>query len=160
LIRTANQDRTRGDRGDVRRRARRTRAHLRAKGLNEDQARELATRIFCDKDTALDTLAPEELGIDPEQLGGSACIAAGTSFVLFPVGAVVPVIPFLFLNGTNAAFVSLALSTLALFLIGAGITLLTGRNIFYSGLRQVIFGLAAAGLTFGIGHLIGVSLIG
>jgi vacuolar iron transporter family protein len=101
-----------------------------AKGLTEDQARELATHIFRDKDTALDTLAREGHGIDPEQLGGSACIAARTSFVLFAVGAVIPVIPFLFLNGTYAAFVSLALSTMALFLIGAGITRLTGTQHF------------------------------
>jgi VIT1/CCC1 family predicted Fe2+/Mn2+ transporter len=115
---------------------------------------------MADRGTVLDTLAREELGIDPESLGGSAWAAAGTSFALFAAGAVVPVLPFLFLAGASAVAVSLALSALALFGIGAGITLLTGRGVLFSGGRQVLFGLAAAGLTFGVGRLIGVSLAG
>lgn len=131
-----------------------------AKGLPEAQARSLAARMMADKGTALDTLAREELGIDPEELGGSAWAAAATSFFLFSLGAIVPVAPFMVLTGIPAVYASLLLSGLALFLIGAGITLLTGRSILFSGTRQVIFGFAAAGITFVIGRLIGVSLSG
>jgi VIT1/CCC1 family predicted Fe2+/Mn2+ transporter len=131
-----------------------------AKGLPEAQARAVAARLMADRGTVLDTLAREELGIDPESLGGSAGVAAATSFALFAAGAIIPVLPFLFLAGGSAVAVSLALSALALFALGAGITLLTGRSVLYSGARQVLFGLAAAALTFGVGRLIGVSLAG
>jgi VIT1/CCC1 family predicted Fe2+/Mn2+ transporter len=131
-----------------------------AKGLDEAQARQTAQHIMSDGTSALDTLAREELGIDPEALGGSAWEAAITSFILFAVGAIVPVIPFLFLNNVATVIASLVLSTLGLFVIGAGITLFTGRSIAYSGTRQVLFGLAAAAITFLIGRLIGVSLGG
>ena len=131
-----------------------------AKGLSEDQARQLADQIIGDRTTALDTLAREELGIDPAELGGSAWEAALTSFLLFAIGAIVPVIPFAVLSGSSALIVSLVLSALALFGIGAAITLLTGRSVRFSGLRQAVFGLVAAGITFGIGRLIGVSIGG
>jgi VIT1/CCC1 family predicted Fe2+/Mn2+ transporter len=131
-----------------------------AKGLPESQARSLAARVISNRAAALDTLAREELGIDPQELGGSAWAAAATSFVLFCLGAIVPVVPFLLLQGTLAVFGSLLLSGLALFLIGAGITLLTGRSVLFSGMRQVIFGFAAAAITFVVGRLIGVSIAG
>ncbi|MBV8887180.1 MAG: VIT1/CCC1 transporter family protein [Chroococcidiopsidaceae cyanobacterium CP_BM_RX_35] len=129
-----------------------------AKGLPAAQARTLAARMMSDQTNALDTLAREELGIDPEELGGSAWAAGATSFFLFSLGAIVPVIPFTFLSEGIAVGVSLLLSGLALFLIGAGITLLTGRSVLYSGTRQVLFGLVAAGITFGVGRWLGVSL--
>ncbi|WP_423745814.1 VIT1/CCC1 transporter family protein [Haladaptatus sp. SPP-AMP-3] len=132
----------------------------RAKGLSEEQADELAAQIVSDRETALDTLAREELGIDPEGLGGSAWEAAGSSFVLFALGAVVPVAPFAAFAGLTAVGVSLLASAAALFVIGAGITLLTGRSVLYSGGRQVLIGLAAAALTFGVGRLIGVTIAG
>ncbi|RME81559.1 MAG: rubrerythrin family protein [Caldilineae bacterium] len=131
-----------------------------AKGLPEDQARTLAARLIADEASALDTLAREELGIDPEELGGSAWEAAGASFLLFAMGAIVPVAPFAFLSGLTAVVVSLGLSALALFLIGAAITLMTGRGVLFSGMRQALFGLAAAGVTYGIGWIMGVSLAG
>ncbi len=131
-----------------------------AKGLSEAQAKLLAERIIGDKNTALDTLAREELGINPEELGGSAWVAAGTSFLLFAAGAVIPVIPFFALSGLAAVGVSLALSAAAMFAIGAGTTLFTGRGVLFSGVRQLAIGIAAAGITFGIGRLIGVSLGG
>ena len=131
-----------------------------AKGLPEAQARSLAARIMSNKATALDTLTREELGIDPEELGGSAWVAAITSFCLFAVGAIVPVAPFFFLEGTSAVITSLLCSGLALFAIGAGITLLTGRSVLFSGFRQVIFGFAAAAITYGLGRLLGVSIGG
>src|SRR6185295_12048464 len=73
-----------------------------AKGLDEAAARALADRLMANKDTALDTLVREELGIDPDELGGSAWTAAGTSFLLFAAGAIVPVAPFFWLDGTAA----------------------------------------------------------
>jgi VIT1/CCC1 family predicted Fe2+/Mn2+ transporter len=126
-----------------------------AKGLAPEQARELAERQIADRSTALDTLAREELGIDPDELGGSAAVAAGTSFVLFALGAILPVIPYVFLAGTVAVVVSAALSLAGLFAIGALITVFTGRGVLYSGGRQVLIGSAAAALTYLVGRLIG-----
>jgi VIT1/CCC1 family predicted Fe2+/Mn2+ transporter len=131
-----------------------------AKGLTADEAKTLAAKLMADKDSALDALAREELGIDPQELGGSAWAAAGTSFVLFAGGALVPVAPFLFLTGTSAVSVSLLVSALALFLVGAAITLVTGRSVLSTGLRQLLFGAVAAGVTYGIGRLLGVALAG
>ena len=131
-----------------------------AKGLGHEQAQALAARLMKTPESALDTLTREELGVDPEKLGGSASEAALSSFCLFAVGAIVPVSPFLFLQGHEAVAASLAVSCLGLFGIGAAITLVTGRSVWFSGLRQVAFGLAAACVTFGIGKLLGVSLGG
>jgi len=131
-----------------------------AKGISVDAARQMAERLLSDEATALDTLAREELSIDPSELGGSAWVAAITSFVLFAAGAIIPVFPYIFLTGTAGIITSAALSALGLFVIGAAITLMTGRNALVSGLRQVLFGLAAAAVTFGVGHLIGVNVAG
>ena len=113
-----------------------------------------------DKEHILDTLSREELGIDPKELGGSPWEAAITSFFLFSGGAIIPLFPYIFMNGTPATVISLVLGALARFLTGAAITLLTGKNVWYSGLRQVLIGLVAAGLVFGVGKLIGVSIGG
>lgn len=126
-----------------------------AKGLQEQEAQDLAKRLLSDKDTALDTLAREELGIDPDELGGSAWQAAITSFLLFAAGAVIPAAPFAFGGGLGIVAISLALSIVGLFIIGAGITLTTGVPLFKAAGRQVLFGLAAAGITFGLGRLVG-----
>lgn len=91
---------------------------------------------------------------------GSPWAAAATSCIIFALGAIAPVIPFVFSPGMIAIYLGLLLSGLALFPIGAGITLLTGQSILYSGMRQVIVGFAAAGITYGIGRWIGVSAIG
>src|SRR4030067_3117410 len=96
-----------------------------ARGLPEDQARALAAQIMSEEARALDTLAREELGIVPGELGGSAWEAAGASFLLFALGAVVPVVPFLFLDGTPAVQARLAMSAVGLFAVGAGSTLFT-----------------------------------
>ncbi len=130
----------------------------RAKGIPADQARGLATEIMADRERALDAMAREELGIDPENLGGSPWQAAGASFALFFVGATPPVLPFALLPKTEAIIASLALSAIMLFIIGAAITLFTGRSPWASGLRQLVFGLCAGALTFGIGKIIGVSV--
>jgi VIT1/CCC1 family predicted Fe2+/Mn2+ transporter len=131
-----------------------------AKGLSEPEARALAERMMANKDIALDTLVREELGIDPDELGGSAWSAAGASFFLFAGGAIFPIIPFLLLQGQAAVIGSLLLSGAALFTIGAGTSLFTGRTVLFSGVRQLVIGLAAAAVTYGIGLLFGVSLSG
>jgi VIT1/CCC1 family predicted Fe2+/Mn2+ transporter len=110
--------------------------------------------------TALDTMAREELGVEPGDLGGSAWEEAFTSFFLFALGAIGPVAPFAFVDGTSAVVVSLIVSAVALFTIDAGITLMTGRALLVSGGRQLAFGLAAAVVTFAIGRPIGVSVSG
>ncbi len=129
-----------------------------SKGLPEDRARELADHMMADQNSILDTLAREELGIDPEELGGSAYEAAITSFFLFAFGALFPMLPYLFFTGTTAIIISLIVSAIGLFIIGGAITLMTGRSIWFSGTRQVLVGIAAAVLTYGIGKLIGVSV--
>lgn len=130
-----------------------------AKGLSPDAARDLAHNVINgDPKIALDTMSREELGIDPEELGGSAWIAAVTSFFLFALGAIVPVIPFLVGAGGLAIAASAVVSGVALFILGAAITLLTGRHPLFAGLRQVGFGLAAAAVTFAIGTLVGTAI--
>lgn len=127
-----------------------------AKGLTEADARATAKRIISDPEIALATLAREELGMSGEE-SGSAWVAAITSFLTFSVGAVLPVLPWLVLSGTTGIAVSAAASGAGLFLVGAAITLYTGKGVLFSGMRMLGFGLAAAAITFGIGKLIGVS---
>lgn len=130
------------------------------KGFAVDDARRLAQRILSgDPRVALDTIAREELGIDPTDLGGSAWTAAITSFVLFSVGAIVPLVPFLIGSGAPAILLSAALSAVAIFLLGAAITVMTGRHPILAGLRQLGFGLAAAAVTFGVGMLLGTTVL-
>lgn len=131
-----------------------------AKGIEETQARKMAKDILSNKEMAHQVLVKEELAINPEELEGSAMEAAITSFVLFAIGAIIPVTPFFFMGGLQAVILSASLSAIGLFGIGAAITLFTGRTVLYSGFRQVIFGLLAAAITFGIGRWIGVSIAG
>lgn len=128
-----------------------------SKGIDAKTANQLASSIMQNRTTALDTLVREELGIDPRELGGSAWSASITSFFLFAIGAIIPVIPFMFLGGYTAIGISLALSVVGLFGIGAGVSLTAGSPLWISGARQIILGLLAAAVTFGIGRLIGVA---
>ncbi len=128
------------------------------KGLHPQQAERLARVLMADPTTALDTHAREELGIDPGELGGSPWVAAGTSFLLFVVGAILPVLPFALFSGAAAVSVTLGLSALALFGIGAAITLLTGKSPLVSGARQLAFGAAAFAVTYGVGVLFGTAV--
>jgi VIT1/CCC1 family predicted Fe2+/Mn2+ transporter len=130
-----------------------------AKGVKPTQARELAHRVVTgDHAVALDTLAREELGIDPNELGGSAWVAGSTSFLLFAAGAVIPILPFFFLSGAPAILLAAVLSGAALFGIGVGITIVTGQGALRSGVRQLAFGLVAAAITYGVGTLLGVAI--
>ena len=129
------------------------------KGVPAPMAQELADHMVrSDPGLALDTMAREELGFDPQELGGSAWVAAGTSLLLFAVGAFVPLLPFLVANGVTAMIAAAGLSGLGIFALGAGITRLTGIHPIRSGLRQLAFAAAAAGITFGIGTIVGMAL--
>jgi len=131
-----------------------------AKGIPEAQAHDMAAELMSDPDRAHELLVKEELGINPEELKSSAREAAITSFILFAIGAIIPLAPFFWLAGYTAIITSVVFSTLGLFIIGSAITLFTGKSIWFSGMRQVVFGLLAAAITFGIGRLIGVSITG
>jgi len=128
-----------------------------AKGFTEEEAKVIAGRMFADPQHALDTLVREELGLDPDELG-SAWGAAGGSFIAFAIGAVIPVVPYLLATGDGAFWSSLGLSVAALFAVGAGVSLLTGRSLLFSGGRQVLIGVAAAVVTYIVGNLIGVAV--
>jgi VIT1/CCC1 family predicted Fe2+/Mn2+ transporter len=129
-----------------------------AKGLDVAEAKRVVAQLLQDRVSTLDALAREELGLDPQELGGSAREAAAASFFLFALGAIVPILPFMLTGAGTAVFASLALSGFALFVIGAAITIFTGVPVWRSGGRQLLLGLGAAGVTFAIGHLIGVTL--
>ena len=129
-----------------------------AKGIPEEQAFNMANEIMKDKTHAHEVLVKEELGINAEELKGSAMEAAFYSFLLFTVGGIIPLLPFIFLTGIHAIVVSVISSACGLFLIGAAITLFTGKNLWFSGFRMVVFGLIAAAITYGIGDLIGVAI--
>ncbi|HEY4945641.1 MAG TPA: VIT1/CCC1 family protein [Candidatus Limnocylindrales bacterium] len=132
-----------------------------SKGLSPEQSRATARSIIGgDVGRAVDTLAREELGIDPEALGGSAWVAAGTSFCLFALGAIVPVAPFIVASGFPAVVASIILSAIALMAVGVAITIVTGSSALRSGGRQVIFGMLAAAVTFGLGSLVGTAVHG
>lgn len=130
-----------------------------AKGFTRDEADTIAARMFEDPNTALDSLVREELGLDPDELGSPLGAASG-SFLAFGLGALVPVLPYLFGSGTTAFVLSLVLSLGALFLVGAGVSLLTGRSLLFSGFRQMGLGAAAAAVTFVVGRIIGVGVAG
>jgi VIT1/CCC1 family predicted Fe2+/Mn2+ transporter len=134
-------------------------ALYRAKGFRDDEAKAIAHRLFEDPERALEQLIREELGLDPDELGSPLGAAFG-SFVAFALGAFVPVVPYL-LGGDVVAFVAaIALSLVALFAVGAGVSLLTGRSVLFSGVRQVGIGAAAAIVTYVVGTVIGVSVAG
>jgi len=129
-----------------------------AKGLSKPQAERVAAELMRDKKAALDTLAREELGIDPAELGGNPWSAAITSFFLFSAGAIFPVLPFFWLQGSRAVIVGVVASALALCAIGVATSLFNGRSPLFSAARQAVFGCAAAAVTYGVGTLLGVSL--
>ncbi|MEO2107774.1 MAG: VIT1/CCC1 transporter family protein [Actinomycetota bacterium] len=129
-----------------------------AKGMSQEEAERAAADIMSDPDAFLDTMVREELGIDPDELGGSAWQAAGTSFALFSLGAIVPVIPFFWLAGGAAVILSLVLAGIALFALGATTALITGTGVVRTGTRSLLLGLVAAGVTYGIGAVLGVTV--
>lgn len=130
---------------------------FRAKGLSDADARKIAASLMKDPQKALDTKVREELGLDPDELG-SPWGAATSSFVAFAIGAIVPLLPFLLTSGPQALIAALVLSFAALFLVGAAVSLVTGRGLIFSGLRQVLIGAAAAAVTYAVGTIIGTNV--
>ncbi|WP_233867416.1 VIT1/CCC1 transporter family protein [Paraburkholderia adhaesiva] len=129
-----------------------------AKGLDVEESRRVAAQIMRDRDHALDTLAREELGIDPKELGGNPWSAAAVSFCLFALGAAFPTAPFLWAHGTTAIVQSVVLSAIGLATVGVFTSLFNGRSAAFSAFRQIAIGLVAAGFTAGAGRLLGVSI--
>lgn len=132
-------------------------AIYRGKGLPDEDARRVASRLMADPAAALDTKVREELGLDPDELGSPWGAAIG-SFLAFSLGAFVPLLPFLLSSGLPATAAALVAAFGCLFLVGAGVSLLTGRSVWFSGLRQVTIGAAAAAVTYAVGTLIGVQI--
>jgi VIT1/CCC1 family predicted Fe2+/Mn2+ transporter len=128
-----------------------------AKGFTRAESEAIADRMLADPEKALDTLVREELGLDPNELGSPWGAAAG-SFVAFSIGALIPVLPYLLGDGAPAFLTAIGLSVGALFAVGAGVSLLTGRSMLYSGGRQVLIGAAAAIVTYVVGRAIGVAI--
>lgn len=127
-----------------------------AKGMDPTEARRLADTLMQDPERALDTLAREELGLDPADLA-SPWVAALSSFAAFTAGAALPLAPFL-LGAGHALPASIALTALGLFTVGASMSLFTGRRALFSGLRMLAIGGAAGLATYGIGAWLGVTL--
>jgi VIT1/CCC1 family predicted Fe2+/Mn2+ transporter len=123
-----------------------------AKGLDPDLARKVAQQLHANPDQALEEHVREELGLDPNDLP-SPVVAAGSSFISFALGAMIPVLPYL-LGATNV-IPALIMSLTALFICGAIVSRVTTRSWWYSGLRQLLLGAAAAALTYGVGTLVG-----
>jgi VIT1/CCC1 family predicted Fe2+/Mn2+ transporter len=128
-----------------------------AKGVPEREAELMAQRLIADPAAALDTMAREELGLDPDALG-SPWGAAASSLIAFAVGAVLPVLPYMFGSSTSAFVLSIVLSAIGLALVGSAITLFTGRNPLVGAFRMVAIGAIAAGVTYIVGRLIGVGV--
>jgi vacuolar iron transporter family protein len=126
-----------------------------ARGMDLDEARAVSQKMLANPQHALDVLAREELGLNPDDLG-SAWSAAGFSFACFASGAFVPLMPFLV--GKGGIFASAALAAVAIFALGAAISLFTGRHALFGGVRMLSIGAVAAGITYGLGYLFGVGV--
>jgi VIT1/CCC1 family predicted Fe2+/Mn2+ transporter len=129
----------------------------RAKGLEPAQAEALARRIVGDPERGLDTLAREELGLDPRGLA-SPTAAAVASFLSFAVGAFLPLLPHLLARGQVALVGTIVAAGAGLLGVGALMSLFTGRGVIWSALRMALLGAAAAGLSYAVGRLLGVSI--
>jgi VIT1/CCC1 family predicted Fe2+/Mn2+ transporter len=127
-----------------------------AKGLPPKEADRLAQRLVADPEQALDTLAREELGLNPAELGAPFG-AAASSFIAFALGALLPLAPWLLARPAQAFNLAIAVTGVALFVVGATLSLFTGRNAIYSGARMLLLGAVAATITYGIGHLLGIA---
>lgn len=127
-----------------------------AKGLTEADARQTARRILSDHEMALETLTREELGMSRDE-AGNPWVAALASLLMFATGAIIPLIPWFFGGGSPAAILSVIFGAIGLFGLGAAITLFTGRSAWYSGSRQMLQGVASAGIAYLIGSAVGAT---
>ena len=128
-----------------------------AKGLSQEEAKIIAKRMMADPEIALDTMAREELGLNPSELG-SPWGASISSFVAFVAGALVPIIPYIFGADALAVPLSAGLSAGALLTVGGALAWMTDRSAIWGALRMAMAGGAAATVTFGVGSLIGTSI--
>ena len=128
-----------------------------AKGVDRAEARQLADTLIRDPDKALDTLAREELGLNPKELG-SPHIAALSSFLSFSLGAFVPLLPFLVLQAPVALYGTMAATAVCLFGVGATLSLFTGKRAWHGGMRMLLIGATAGAATWAIGRAMGVAL--
>ena len=129
----------------------------RAKGLSEDESRRIARQVMAKPEVALETMAREELGLDPSQLG-SPWAASISSFTAFVAGASVPILPYLFGAGDLAFALSAVLSAAALAFVGGLIAVISGITVAWGSIRMLLVGGLAATITFSVGTLIGVSV--
>jgi vacuolar iron transporter family protein len=134
----------------------------RAKGLDRATAASIAAQIMSDPKTALDTLAREELGLDPDELGSPIKVAI-SSFVAFAIGASVVVLPYLFFLGEGASTtiplaIAIALAVIAMLVVGGVVGRLSGRGVAFSAMRQLLWGVGAAAVTFAVGRVVGISV--
>lgn len=127
-----------------------------AKGMPQDEAKRIADTLMQNPERALDTLAREELGLDPNELG-SPWRAATASFIAFTLGAVIPLLPFV-VKAHEALTFSIAFTALGLFMVGASMSLFTGRHALSSGMRMLGIGAAAGLATYFLGAWLGVNL--
>jgi VIT1/CCC1 family predicted Fe2+/Mn2+ transporter len=130
-------------------------AIYRSRGVDDATAREVARQLSADPEQVWRVHAREELGIDPDDLP-SPWTAAGSSFGAFSLGALVPVLPYLF--GATSLLLSVVLAGIALFVAGALVSRFTDRSALYSGLRQLVLGGVAAELTHLIGQAVGTGV--
>jgi len=126
-----------------------------ARGLDLALATEVARQLSDDPERAVKEHAMLELGVDPDQLA-SPLVAASSSFAAFTIGAIVPLVPYLL--GAQSLLPAIVVAALGLFGAGTLVARVTSRPWWFTGLRQLLFGMAAAGLTWGIGSLVGGSI--
>ena len=129
----------------------------RTRGVDPDAADALVASVMADEDLAVRTHVHEELGFDPDDLG-SPLGAAGSSFVAFAIGAVVPLAPWWFGGGNGAIVASVVAALVAAVVIGAAVARFTDRPTGRAVLRQVLFTAVPAALTYAIGSAVGVSV--
>src|SRR3990167_5183490 len=118
----------------------------RARGVPSAEAKNMANLVISNPEKALDILAREELGLNPNELG-SPMGAASASFLSFAMGAGIPILPFIY-NEKNAIFYSMSLTGLSLFVIGGILSLYTNRSAWLGSMRMLFIGAAAGGITF------------
>lgn len=129
-----------------------------ARGVPLEQARGMAYEMIQDKEHALDALTREELGLNPDDLG-SPVMAALSSFASFALGALIPLLPFLYTRMAAPIPTTIVLTCVSLFSIGALISLFTGKSAVNGGLRMLIIGASAGAVTYVIGLLLGGTLL-
>jgi vacuolar iron transporter family protein len=129
----------------------------RAKGIAATEAAVIAKDLMQNRSKALQVLMTEEVGLSPED-NASPMQAALSSFIMFAIGAVIPIIPFFFAVGNVGIIASIICSIIGMFLIGMFISLFTNKPIWFTGARQIIFGVVAASITYSLGKLLGASL--